>query len=80
MSQQRKVIHVELLHDNRMNEHLYFGSVAAIYDHFTSDQIGIGKEALWHALTCGIYNGRKARIRQGVIIAKKSNRGIKKEV
>ena len=75
MSQQRKVIHVELLEPD---QHLYFGSIAAIYDTLTTDQVGIGKEALWNILKGKEYRGRKAIIRQGVILSKRTNRGIKK--
>ncbi|BAR48165.1 hypothetical protein TF3313_0586 [Tannerella forsythia 3313] len=55
----------------------YFGSISAIYDRFTSEQIGISKQSLWNY---GIrrnkpYKGRKCEIYKGIIHRKKGNRG-----
>lgn len=42
----------------------YFGSLAAIYDHFTDSQIGCKLEALWNA---GIEQGKPKSTRFCVI-------------
>jgi len=78
MKQQRKIIHVELLEPYNGKRHYYFGSKAAIYDTLPKDVIGISKETLWNVLK-EEYIGRKAIIRQGVIISKDTERGIRKE-
>ena len=78
--QQRKVIHVELVDQPpEYNQHYYFGSVAAIYDTLPKEVVGISKEALWNAMSTGEYRGRKAIIRQGIVISKQTERGIRKE-
>lgn len=77
---QRKVIHVELITpQGGYRKHYYFGSVAAIYDNLPKEIIGISKEALWGTLKSGEHRGRKAIIRQGVLISKQTERGIRKE-
>lgn len=74
--QQRKVIHVELITPPYgYHQHYYFGSVAAIYNTLPKEIIGISKEALWGTLKQGEHQGRKAIIRQGVVISKQTERG-----
>ena len=74
--QQRKVIHIELMDPpTGYRKHYYFGSVAAIYDTLPKEIIGISKEALWGTLKRGEHRGRKAIIRQGVVISKQTERG-----
>ena len=41
MAQERQVIHLQ-----RGEEHYYFGSVAAMYDHFNREEIGISYGSL----------------------------------
>lgn len=57
------------------NNH-YFGSISAIFDHFTTNEIGISKTSLW---TYGItpekpYKNKTCSIYKGVIHRKKGNR------
>ena len=74
--QQRKVIHIELTDPpTGYRKHYYFGSVAAIYDTLPKEIIGISKEALWGTLKSREHRGRKAIIRQGVVISKQTERG-----
>lgn len=81
MKQQRKVIHVELIDPPYgYRQHYYFGSVAAIYDTLPRDIVGISKESLWNVLKSRVHRGRKAIIRQGIVISKQTERGIRKEV
>lgn len=54
----------------------YFGSIAAIYDVFTRQDIGVTKERLW---AYGIeedkpYQNKKCVIRKGVIHRKRTDR------
>ena len=76
MAQERQVIHLQ-----RGEEHYYFGSVAALYDHFTKEEIGISYGSIRNF---GIspekpYRNEKTGIviRVGVLIAKEGNRGRK---
>ena len=54
----------------------YFGSIAAIYDQFTPQQLGVSASRLWNY---GItetkpYRNDKVIIRRGMIHRKKTNR------
>lgn len=80
--QQRKVVHVELINPpTGYKRHYYFGSVAAIYDTLPEDVLGISKGSLWSSprIEDGVFENKKVIIRFGVIRAKKTNRGGKKE-
>lgn len=80
MTQQRKVIHVELITPpDGLCKHYYFGSVAAIYEILTREIIGVSKETLWNVLQSGEYRNKKAIIRQGTIISKQTQRGKRRE-
>lgn len=74
--QERQVIHLQ-----RGDEHYYFGSVAAIYDHFTKEQLGISYGSLrnYGLSPDKPYRNEKTGsiIRVGVLIAKEGNRGRK---
>ena len=76
MAQERQVIHLQL-----EDEHYYFGSVAAMCEHFSKDKIGITYGSLRNY---GLAPGKPYRndkygvvIRVGVLIAKEGNRGRK---
>lgn len=75
--QERQVIHLQ-----KGNDHYYFGSVAAIYDHFTKDEIGISYGSIRNyglSPTKPYINEKNGVIiRVGVLIAKEGNRGHKK--
>lgn len=72
--QERQVIHLQL-----GEEHHYFGSVAAMYDHYTKEQIGISYGSIRnYGLTPDKpYRNDKTGviIRVGVLITKEGNRG-----
>ena len=74
--QERQVIHLQ-----RGEEHFYFGSVAAIYDHFSKDEIGISYGSIrnYGLSPDKPYKNEKTGvvIRVGVLIAKEGNRGRK---
>ncbi|NDW08471.1 hypothetical protein [Dysgonomonas sp. 520] len=74
--QERTVIHLEM-----DGKHYYFGSIANIYEYFDKDIIGISYGSLRNY---GLsqekpYQNNKCIIRKGVLLAKPSNRGRKKE-
>lgn len=72
----RQIIHLQL-----GEEHYYFGSVAAIYDYFTKDDIGIQYGSLRNyglSPDKPYINAKKGVIiREGVLLSKKGNRGRK---
>ena len=74
--QERQVIHLQL-----GEEHHYFGSVAAMYDHYTKERIGISYGSIRnYGLTPEKpYRNDKTGvvIRVGVLITKEGNRGRK---
>ena len=76
MAQERQVIHLQ-----RGEEHYYFGSVAAMYDHFNREEIGISYGSLrnYGLSPDKPYRNEKTGvvIRVGVLIAKEGNRGRK---
>lgn len=62
--------------------HFYFGSIAAIFDELSEEQIGIKKESLWNVdLSRVEYQNKYCTIRMGFIKRKKLLEVIlKKEV
>ena len=72
----RQIIHLQL-----GEEHHYFGSVAAIYDKFSKDDIGISYGSLRNyglSPSKPYINEKKAVIiREGILLSKKGNRGRK---
>lgn len=67
-SQQRQVIHVHILNTD---EHLYFGSIQAIYDTFSKDEIGIAAQTLYNRGLDEKYVNDKVVIRKGLLQQKK---------
>lgn len=70
------VYHVEI-----GESHTYFGSITAIYDVHTPDELGIKKTSLW---TYGItedhpFSNAKCTIRKGKIIRKKGGRYVRSD-
>lgn len=58
--------------------HRYFGSISAIFDHFTPQDLGVSKSRLW---AYGIneekpYQNKKCTIYKGIIHRKKTNRNL----
>ena len=72
----RTVIHVFL---KATNQHLYFGSVANIYEHLTHDDVGITYASLrnYGLSASNPYENSKCIIRKGKLLAKKTNRGMR---
>ncbi len=76
--QERQVIHLQ-----KGDEHYYFGSMAAIYDPFTKDDIGISYGSIrnYGLSPSKPYKNQKTGvvIRVGTLIAKEGNRGRRAE-
>lgn len=66
--QQRQVIHVHVL---ATDEHFYFGSIQAIYDTFTKDDIEIAPQTLYNRGLDEKYVNDKVVIRKGILIQKR---------
>ena len=77
MEKERTVIHLQI-GDN----HYYYGSVACLFEHHTSAEIGITYGALRNfGLSAEKpYKTHKCIIRKGVLLSKEGNRGIRKRV
>lgn len=69
--QQRQVIHVHILSSD---EHYYFGSIQAIYDTFTKDDIGIAAQTLYNKGLNEKYANDKVVIRKGVLQQKQHSK------
>lgn len=78
LEKERTVIHLEI-----NGEHHYYGSLARLYEDFTSEQLGITYGSLRNrGLKCAepyVDKNGKCIIRKGVLLTKKGNRGRKKE-
>lgn len=75
MEKERTVIHLEI-----NGEHHYYGSVANMYEFYTSEELGITYASLRnYGLTSEHpYQNKKCIIRKGVLLSKSGNRGIRK--
>lgn len=67
----RKILHVELRNPIDGEQHYYFGSKAAIFQHLTSEQLGITYYSLKNICITKEkpYVNRQCVIRQGELIA-----------
>ena len=77
MEKERTVIHLHLL---ETDEHHYFGSIANIYQYFTSEELGIAYSSLrnYGLSNKHPYRNKKCIIRKGRLLSKAGNRGIRK--
>lgn len=68
MTTTRHIIHLEIKTPDGP-EHHYYGSLAAIYEEFTPDQIGIQLKSLYgnYNLDHAPYENKKVRISKGLI-------------
>lgn len=57
-----KIIHVHLIFEKK---NLYFGSISAIFDTLTEEQVGITKNSLLHA---GLIDGSVKMTKRAMII------------
>lgn len=82
MKKDQKLYHVELLEHSTLGvnkKHHYFGSISAIFETFTDEQLGIKLTSLWsnHDFDNEPYENKVCIIRKGDIKRKTSNRGKK---
>lgn len=75
--QQRKVFHIEF---KRTQQHFYYGSIAAIFDNFKPDEIGVTAETFYynHNFEFGPYQNEIVIIRFGYLKTKEGGRGKNK--
>ena len=75
MENERTVIHLEI-----NGQHHYYGSVANMYEFFTSEELGISYPSLRnYGLSAEHpYMNKKCVIRKGTLLSKAGNRGIRK--
>ena len=74
MEKERTVIHLQI-----NDQHHYYGSVANMYEFYTSEELGITYASLRnYGLSADHpYQNKKCIIRKGVLLSKKGGRGIK---
>jgi hypothetical protein len=73
----RQVIHVHLLISN---EHLYFGSIKAMYQHFTRDELGVAEQTLYNSWKDQTYTTDLVVLRKGRLIQKEQQKFKKAEL
>lgn len=75
MEKERTVIHLEI-----NGEHHYYGSVANMYEFYTSEELGITYASLrnYGLMSEHPYQNKKCIIRKGVLLSKSGGRGIRK--
>ena len=76
MEKERTVIHLEI-----DGQHHYYGSVANIYEFYTSEELGITYASLrnYGLSNDHPYKNAKCIIRKGVLLSKSGGRGIRKQ-
>lgn len=66
--QSRQVIHLHII---ATDEHHYFGSFSAMYEHFTRDQLGVAIQTLYNQFKGDYYDNDLVVIRKGRLVQKK---------
>lgn len=69
--QLRQVIHLHLL---STDEHLYFGSIQAIFESLTREQVGVATQTLYNRGLDDPYINDKVIIRKGQLIQKRKSK------
>ena len=64
----RQVIHLYLI---ASDEHFYFGSIMAMFEHFTREQLGVAPQTLYNTWKDEPYITDLAIIRRGRLIQKR---------
>ena len=67
-TQQRQVIHLYL---KKEDEHHYFGSVPALFQHFTTEQLGIGLQSLYNVWRDEPYENGRIKLLKGRLLTTK---------
>ena len=76
MEKERTVIHLEI-----NGTHHYYGSIANMYEFYTSEELGITYASLRnYGLSAEHpYQNKKCIIRKGILLSKTGGRGIRKD-
>lgn len=76
MAQVRKIFHVEFREPTDGKKHYYFGSKSAIFQRFSTDEVGITYKSLRNvgSIKEKPYINSKCTIWQGELIASQSNK------
>jgi len=69
--QPRQVIHLQII---ATDEHHYYGSLSAMYEHFTRDQVGVAIQTLYNQFKGDLYQNDLVVIRKGRLIQKKNRK------
>lgn len=71
MSTQSTIYHLEY-----RGEHRYYGSIASIYEDFTSEELGVSIHTLWSYKVTEDhpYRGSRCTLRRGIIKRKQQKR------
>lgn len=69
--QPRQVIHLQII---STDEHHYYGSLSAMYEHFTRDQVGVAIQTLYNQFKGDLYKNDLVVIRKGRLIQKKNRK------
>jgi len=67
--QSRQVVHLHLLESD---EHHYFGSLSAMYEQFTPQQLGVAVQTLYNKWKGECFENEKVVLRKGRLITKKN--------
>jgi predicted HD phosphohydrolase len=73
-SKNRQVIHVHILNTDK---HFYFGSISAMYDHFTSEQLSVASQTLYNKWKDEPYITDTVILRKGRLIQKEQHKNMK---
>lgn len=65
----RQVIHLYFV---ETDEHYYFGSLSALYEHYNHIQLGVALQTLYNQWKTNVYSNEKVVIRKGKLISKKN--------
>ncbi len=66
--QNRQVIHLHII---ETDAHHYFGSIAAMYEHFTATELGVALQSLYNKWDGDTYQNGRIVIRRGRLVQKK---------
>ena len=69
--QPRQVIHLYII---ATGEHHYFGSLSALYDQFTRDQLAVAQQTLYNQFKGDLYQNDLIVLRKGRLIQKKNRK------
>jgi len=69
--QPRQVVHLYII---ATDEHYYFGSLSAMYDQFTREQLGVAQQTLYNQFKGDLYQNDLIMIRKGRLIQKKNRK------